>query len=48
MVSNILKLLVEDGKPVAKGYPIYKRGGEAVMAEDNGRLYHLPSDSGEE
>ena len=41
------ELLVEDGKPVAKGYPIYKRGGEAVMAEDNGRLYHLPSDSGD-
>ncbi len=41
------ELLVEDGKPVAKGYPIYKRGGKDVMAEDNGRLYHLPSDSGE-
>ncbi len=41
------ELLVEDGKPVAKGYPIYKRAGKDVMAEDNGRLYHLPSDSGE-
>ena len=36
------ELLVEDGKPVAKGYPIYRRGGNDVVAEENGRLYHLP------
>ena len=37
------ELLVEDGKPVAKGYPIYKRGGTEVMAKENGRLYRLHS-----
>ncbi len=33
------ELLVEDGMPVAKGYPIYRSNGTEVAAEHNGRLH---------
>ena len=36
------ELLVEDGNPVAKGYPMYRKDGQDVLAEDNGRLYIHP------
>ena len=32
-------LYVEDGKAVAKGYPLYKKGDEDVLANANGKLY---------
>ncbi|MDY5931762.1 MAG: DNA-directed RNA polymerase subunit beta' [Candidatus Ornithospirochaeta sp.] len=33
------KLYVEPGKAVAKGYPLYRIGGQDVLAEANGRLF---------
>ena len=33
------ELLVQSGDAVAKGYPVYRKNGEDVAAEENGRLY---------
>ncbi len=33
------ELLVQSGDAVAKGYPVYRKNGEEVVAEENGRLY---------
>ena len=36
------ELLVENGNPVGKGYPIYRKDGQDVLADENGRLYIDP------